>query len=90
MAAPNKPSLDTLDEIFRFAVRRFRSARLASGHGTTNARAEAALRKALELFPKDVRAKVSLAVVLCDRHEFAEALEVAREVGRAPSFAAER
>ena len=42
MAAPNKPSLDTLDEIFRFAVRRFRAARLAYGHGTTNARDEAA------------------------------------------------
>jgi ribosomal protein L3 glutamine methyltransferase len=42
MAASNKPSLDTLGEIFRFAVRRFRSARLAYGHGTTNARDEAA------------------------------------------------
>ncbi len=42
MAAPNKPSLDTLDEIFRFAVDRFRAARLAYGHGTTNARDEAA------------------------------------------------
>ena len=42
MAAPNKPSLDTLDEIFRFAVARFRAARLAYGHGTTNARDEAA------------------------------------------------
>ena len=42
MPAPNKPSLDTLGEIFRFAVRRFRTARLAYGHGTTNARDEAA------------------------------------------------
>src|ERR1043166_190256 len=42
MPAVNKPSLDTLDEIFRFAVRRFRSGRLAYGHGTTNARDEAA------------------------------------------------
>lgn len=42
MAAPNKPSLDTLGEIFRFAVQRFRAARLAYGHGTTNARDEAA------------------------------------------------
>jgi len=42
MAAANKPSLDTLGEIFRFAVRRFRAARLAYGHGTTNARDEAA------------------------------------------------
>src|SRR5215217_4688982 len=42
MAARNKPSLDTLGEIFRFAVDRFRAARLAYGHGTTNARDEAA------------------------------------------------
>jgi ribosomal protein L3 glutamine methyltransferase len=42
MAARNKPSLDTLGGIFRLAVRRFRAARLAYGHGTTNARDEAA------------------------------------------------
>src|SRR5919197_5484641 len=47
MAAPNKPSLDTpslntLGDIFRLAVRRFRAARLAYGHGTTNAHDEAA------------------------------------------------
>jgi ribosomal protein L3 glutamine methyltransferase len=42
MAAANKPSLETLGDIFRFAVRRFRAARLAYGHGTTNARDEAA------------------------------------------------
>jgi ribosomal protein L3 glutamine methyltransferase len=42
MPSANKPSLDTLGEIFRFAVRRFRAARLAYGHGTTNARDEAA------------------------------------------------
>ena len=47
MAVPNKPSLgtpalDTLGDIFRFAVRRFRAARLAYGHGTTNAHDEAA------------------------------------------------
>lgn len=42
MAASNKPSLDSLGEIFRFAIRRFRAARLAYGHGTTNARDEAA------------------------------------------------
>jgi ribosomal protein L3 glutamine methyltransferase len=42
MAAANKPSLATLGEIFRFAVRRFRAARLAYGHGTTNACDEAA------------------------------------------------
>jgi ribosomal protein L3 glutamine methyltransferase len=42
MPAANKPSLDTLGEIFRFAVDRFQAARLAYGHGTTNARDEAA------------------------------------------------
>ncbi|MFO1081451.1 MAG: 50S ribosomal protein L3 N(5)-glutamine methyltransferase [Reyranellaceae bacterium] len=42
MAAATKPSLDTLGDIFRFAERRFRAARLAYGHGTTNARDEAA------------------------------------------------
>jgi len=42
MPAANKHSLDTLGDIFRFAVRRFRAARLAYGHGTTNARDEAA------------------------------------------------
>ncbi len=42
MAASNKPSLDTLGEIFRFAASRFRAARLAYGHGTTNAQDEAA------------------------------------------------
>jgi ribosomal protein L3 glutamine methyltransferase len=34
--------LVTLGDFFRFAVRRFRGARLAYGHGTTNARDEAA------------------------------------------------
>src|SRR6476660_1008419 len=42
MAAASKPSLVTLDDFFRFAVRRFRAARLAYGHGTTNAVDEAA------------------------------------------------
>ncbi len=42
MPSPSKPSLVTLEDFFRFAVRRFRSARLAYGHGTTNAVDEAA------------------------------------------------
>src|SRR5690242_16534921 len=42
MPAANKPSLDTLGEIFRSAASRFRTARLAYGHGTTNAHDEAA------------------------------------------------
>ena len=42
MPRPTNPSLVTLGDFFRFAVRRFRTARLAYGHGTTNARDEAA------------------------------------------------
>lgn len=42
MPRPTKPSLATLGDFFRFAVRRFRAARLAYGHGTTNALDEAA------------------------------------------------
>lgn len=42
MPAASKPSLVTLDDFFRLAVRRFRAARLAYGHGTTNAVDEAA------------------------------------------------
>lgn len=42
MPVANKPSLVTLEDFFRFAVRRFRAARLAYGHGTTNATDEAA------------------------------------------------
>jgi ribosomal protein L3 glutamine methyltransferase len=42
MPKPTKPSLVTLGDFFRHAVRRFRAARLAYGHGTTNAVDEAA------------------------------------------------
>ncbi|MBI3198188.1 MAG: 50S ribosomal protein L3 N(5)-glutamine methyltransferase [Rhodospirillales bacterium] len=42
MPRPTNPSLVTLGDFFRFAVGRFRAARLAYGHGTTNARDEAA------------------------------------------------
>ncbi|MDP1966061.1 MAG: 50S ribosomal protein L3 N(5)-glutamine methyltransferase [Reyranella sp.] len=51
MPRPTKPSLVTLGDFFRLAVRRFRAARLAYGHGTTNARDEAAflLLEALRL-----------------------------------------
>lgn len=42
MARATKPSLVTLGDFFHFAVARFRSARLAYGHGTTNAVDEAA------------------------------------------------
>src|SRR6185437_1622084 len=42
MPAASKPSLVTLKDFFRFAVRRFKVARLAYGHGTTDAVDEAA------------------------------------------------
>jgi ribosomal protein L3 glutamine methyltransferase len=42
MAAGTKPSLATLGDFFNLAVRRFRAARLAYGHGTTNVVDEAA------------------------------------------------
>jgi ribosomal protein L3 glutamine methyltransferase len=42
MAGASKPSLVTLGDFFRLAVRRFKAARLAYGHGTTNAVDEAA------------------------------------------------
>jgi ribosomal protein L3 glutamine methyltransferase len=51
MSAGSKRSLVTLGDFFRFAVRRFKAARLAYGHGTTNAVDEAAfmLLEALRL-----------------------------------------
>ena len=42
MPPPSKPSLVTLNDFFRLAVRRFKAARLVYGHGTTNAVDEAA------------------------------------------------
>lgn len=42
MPTSAKPTLATLEDFFRLAVRRFRAARLAYGHGTTNAVDEAA------------------------------------------------
>jgi len=42
MARATNPSLVTLGDFFHFAVARFRAARLAYGHGTTNAVDEAA------------------------------------------------
>src|SRR5689334_2348297 len=42
MPTASKPSLVTLNDFFRFAVRRFKAARLTYGHGTTNAVDEAA------------------------------------------------
>jgi ribosomal protein L3 glutamine methyltransferase len=42
MPAANRPSPVTLGDFFRLAERRFRAARLSYGHGTSNARDEAA------------------------------------------------
>src|SRR6478672_11312464 len=51
MPAASNPPLVTLADFFRLAVRRFRTAKLAYGHGTTNAVDEAAfmLLEALKL-----------------------------------------
>jgi tetratricopeptide (TPR) repeat protein len=51
-----------------------------SGDLASYARAEAALRRSLEIAPKYDKAKASLAAVLCSRHQFAEGLALARSV----------
>lgn len=43
-------------------------------------KAEAALRRCLEIAPNYHRAKVPLAAVLCSRHKFSEGLKLAREI----------
>ncbi|HZP98165.1 MAG TPA: 50S ribosomal protein L3 N(5)-glutamine methyltransferase [Reyranella sp.] len=69
MRKPAKPSLDTLGDIFRFAVRRFTAARLAYGHGTTNAIDEAAflLLEALKLPIHDINPWLALRPTLPER-----------------------
>jgi len=56
MTGGNRASLVTLGDFFRLAVRRFRAARLAYGHGTTNAVDEAAfmMLEALKLPIHDI------------------------------------
>jgi tetratricopeptide (TPR) repeat protein len=51
-----------------------------SGDPEGYARAEEALRKSLVVLPGYGRARASLARVLCNRHRFAEGLELARKV----------
>jgi tetratricopeptide (TPR) repeat protein len=46
------------------------------------ARAEAALRRAVAIAPKFPRARAALAAVLCDRHQFQEALALAQTISR--------
>ena len=45
-------------------------------------KAEAALRRSLELSPESPRTAAALAAVLCSRHKFAEALPIARKLTR--------
>ncbi len=51
-----------------------------SGDLASYERAEAALRRSLEIEPFYDRARTTLAAVLCSRHKFAEGLAMAREV----------
>jgi tetratricopeptide (TPR) repeat protein len=51
-----------------------------TGDLTSYEKAEAALRRCLEIAPNYDRAKVTLAAVLCSRHKFAEGLSLARGV----------
>ena len=78
MVAINKSSLETLGDIFRFAVRRFKAARLAYGHGTTNARDEAAF-----LVLEGLRLPIDLLEPYLDLHPTPR--ERARLLGREPS-----
>jgi ribosomal protein L3 glutamine methyltransferase len=69
MPAANKPSLVTLGDFFRFAERRFRAARLAYGHGTANARDEAAflVLEALRLPVHDIGPWLALKPTAAER-----------------------
>jgi len=69
MPAANKPSLVTLGDFFRFAERRFRAARLAYGHGTANARDEAAflVLEALRLPVHDIGPWLALTPTAAER-----------------------
>ncbi|UYN94285.1 MAG: 50S ribosomal protein L3 N(5)-glutamine methyltransferase [Enhydrobacter sp.] len=77
MAAPTKSSLVTLEDFFRFAVRRFRTARLAYGHGTTNARDEAAflLLEALRLPIHDISPWLDLKPTRAERSRLLTLIE---------------
>src|SRR5882757_7953453 len=69
MPAANKSSLATLGDFFRLAERRFRSARLAYGHGTSNARDEAAflVLEALRLPIHDIAPWLALTPTAAER-----------------------
>ncbi|CAN5869409.1 hypothetical protein BH23PLA1_BH23PLA1_11790 [soil metagenome] len=53
-----------------------------TGDSTQFTLAEDALRTALNLLPNDPRTRSALAIVLCARHKFAEALEIAEKLSR--------
>jgi ribosomal protein L3 glutamine methyltransferase len=69
MLAANKSSVATLGDFFRLAERRFRSARLAYGHGTGNARDEAAflVLEALRLPIHDITPWLALKPTAAER-----------------------
>jgi ribosomal protein L3 glutamine methyltransferase len=69
MSAANKSSLVTLGDFFRLAERRFRAARLAYGHGTTNARDDAAflVLEALRLPIHDISPWLALKPTAAER-----------------------
>src|SRR5882672_5415241 len=69
MPAANRPSLVTLGDFFRLAERRFRAARLAYGHGTSNARDEAAflVLEALRLPIHDISPWLALRPTAAER-----------------------
>lgn len=57
-----------------------RKAGESTDHAAWYAKAETALREAVRLQPDFPRAEASLAFVLCARHQFAEALKIARSL----------
>jgi ribosomal protein L3 glutamine methyltransferase len=69
MRAASKSSLVTLGDFFQLAVRRFRAARLAYGHGTTNAVDEAAflMLEALRLPIHDIEPWLDLRPTAAER-----------------------
>src|SRR5947207_12089577 len=77
MASAAKPTLVTLGDFFRLAVRRFRAARLAYGHGTTNAVDEAAfmMLEALRLPIDTIDPWLDLEPTPAERRRLAQLIE---------------
>jgi tetratricopeptide (TPR) repeat protein len=72
-ADPNHLNLTNLAGLY------VRLARETGDHAAYD-KADAALRRALQVFPPHTPAKVGLALVTCARHKFAEGLKLAEEV----------